>query len=838
VLKKGVSISSPQRSRIPLDSSPTDKPALRELAAVAIISASVLGLEVALMRALSISRWHHFAYLVVALALLGFGASGTWLGLFSPRLLPRFLTWSRGLTLALAVTITLCYRLAESLPLNIRYILFSGEQVLYLICYQALIFLPFLLAGIIIGLTLIRFSSSVHLVYGANLIGSGAGPIIAVGLMLWLPPARLIQVAALAVWGAVFLWRTQPETKDFWWRRGIPFFAGLVLALELTTLPVPVRLDPHKMLAELQRWQKQGDANHLVTRHGPRARLDVFKSSRLHYTLFAGLTATTPPPAQSLLLVDGDTAGPIFDIKDQDEATILDHTPMSVAYRLIPGARVLLLGETSGVNVWLARRFGASHITIVVENPQILELFRGPLAKVAGQSLTGEDLEIHVASPRHYLEYSKEHFDLIQVVGAESMAAGVSGLLSLHENYLFTVEGMARCLEHLTPTGLITITRGLQSPPRDNIKILATLADSMEKIGLNDTMDRLVQLRNHLAVCTLAARKPFRPPQVEKIIEISDRLWLDIDTLPGFDPSRRKPFNQLIGPEGSKGSFFQLAASKIFSSEREEFFEDWAFNIRPATDDRPYFFDFFRWRSLPRFIRSHGHHWFQRLELGYIILLISFGQIVGAATLLLLIPLFLWARQRSTPPGRGLVFCYFLLLGLGFLALEMSLMQRFTLLMGDPLLAVAVVLSGFLFFSGCGSLCSQQWTRSPLQAIVVAGIGIALVAPLILWLSHALLGTVSTWNTPGRFLLVLMLLAPLAFLMGWPFPAGMLLLEKWSPGLLPWAWGINGFASVAAAPLTVLLAMSLGFRLVLALAVMAYLLAVVSALKVGWSEGS
>ena len=837
MLKEGASITYPQRSQIPVDSSPTAKPALRELAAVAIISASVLGLEVALMRTLSISRWHHFAYLVVALALLGFGASGTWLGLFSPRLLPRFFTWSRGLTLALAVTITLCYRLAETLPLNIRYILFSGEQIFYLICYQALIFLPFLLAGVLIGLTLIRFSSSVHLVYGANLIGSGAGPIIAVGLMLWLPPARLIQAAALAVWAAVFLWRPESEAKNFWWRAAIPLFTGLVLALELTTLPVPMRLDPHKMLAELQRWQKQGDAHHVVTRHGPRGRLDVFKSSRLHYTLFAGLTATTPPPAQSLLLADGDTAGPIFHIKDQDEASILDHTPMSVAYRLIPGARVLLLGETSGVNVWLARRFGASHITIVVENPQILELFSGPLAHVAGHSFNGDDLEIHVASPRHYLEYSKEHFDLIQVVGAESMAAGVSGLLSLHENYLFTVEGMTGCLEHLTPTGLISITRGLQSPPRDNIKILATLADSMEKIGLQESMARLAQLRNHLAVCTLAARQPFRPAQVQKIIQISDRLWLDIDTLSGFDPSSRKPFNQLTGPEGFQGSFYQFAASKIFSSERDEFFKDWAFDVRPATDDRPYFFDFFRWRSLPRFISSYGHHWFQRLELGYVVLLISFGQIVGAAALLLLIPLFFWARQRSTLPGRGLAFCYFLLLGLGFLALEMSLMQRFTLLMGDPLLAVAVVLSGFLFFSGCGSLCNRQWTRSPLQAIVVAGVGIALVAPLVLWLSHALLGIVATWNTTGRFLLVLTLLAPLAFLMGWPFPAGMLLLEKWSPGLLPWAWGINGFASVAAAPLTVLLAMSLGFRLVLALAVMTYLLAVVLALRVGWGEG-
>jgi len=404
------------------------------------------------------------------------------------------------------------------------------------------------------------------------------------------------------------------------------------------------------------------------------------------------------------------------------------------------------------------------------------------------------------------------------------MAAGVSSLLSLHENYLFTVEGLARCLKRLTPIGLLTITRGLQSPPRDNIKILATLVEAMEKVGIPKPSDYIAQLRNHLAVCTLAARQPFQPLQFQALVQISDKLWLDIDTLAGFDPSSRKPFNQLLGPPGSKTSFFQLAANKIFSAEREAFIKDWAYNVRPATDDRPYFFDFFRWRSLPKFMESYGNLWFQRLELGYVILVISLVQIVAAAVLLLLLPLFIWARQR-TAPFRPALF-YFLLLGFGFLALEMSLMQRFTLLMGDPLLAAAAVLSGFLFFSGCGSLCSQRWVRSPLKAIAVSGLAIALVAPLVLFLSHSLLGFVATWNTAGRFLFTLSLLAPLAFLMGWPFPAGMSLLSVSSPALLAWAWGINGFASVAAAPLTVLLAMSLGFRLVLALAVLAYLLAV------------
>jgi hypothetical protein len=802
---------------------------MRELLAVAVISASVLGLQVALMRTLSISRWHHFAYLVVSLALLGFGASGTWLGLFSSRVLPRFFPWCRGLTLGLAISVTLCFRLAEILPLNMQYILFSGKQLFFLLCYQSLIFVPFLFAGVLIGLALIRFSSSVHLVYGANLIGSGAGPIIALGLMMWLPPARIIQAAGLIIWASVFLWRSGARDKGRRRQLDIPLIVGLLLALDLSVLPMPMRIDPHKMLAELQRWEKQGDAQHLVTEHGARARLDVFDSPRLHYTLFAGLTAEIPPPAQSLLLMDGNTAGPIFRIEDKAEATILDHTPMSIAYRLLPNPKVLLLGETSGVNIWLARRYGASQITVVMENPQILGLFRGPLADLGGQSLKGSDLEIHLASSRHFLEYSKEKFDIIQLASAESMAAGVSGLLSLHENYLLTVEGMARCLEHLTPVGLLTITRGLQSPPRDNIKIIATLVEAMEKVGIHKPPDYLAQLRNHLAVCTLAARQPFEPMQVQALAEISDELWLDIDTLSGLDPNSRKPFNQLLGPSGSKASFFQLAANKIFSADREEFIKNWAYNVKPATDDRPYFFDFFRWRSLPRFVESYGHYWLQRLELGYVVLVISLVQIVTAAIVLLLLPLLIWTRQRTTPLSLALL--YFLLIGFGFLALEMSLMQRFTLLMGDPLLAVGTVLSGFLFFSGCGSLCSQRWMDTPLKAIAVSGLAIALLAPLVLFLSQSLLGLVATWQTAGRFFLALSLLAPLAFLMGWPFPAGMSLLEQSSPTSLAWAWGINGFASVGAAPLTVLLAMSLGFRLVFALAVMAYLLAVIFGVK-------
>jgi spermidine synthase len=807
------------------------KPAPRDLVAVAVVSAAILGLEVALMRALSISRWHHFAYLVISLALLGFGASGTWLALLGRRRRGDLITWSRWLTLALAVSITLCYRLAEALPIDLRYLVFSGQQALYLLLYQLLLFVPFLLAGVLIGATLVHFSASVPLVYGANLLGSGAGPVLAVLVMFLLPPPRLIQGAALLTWAVSFLWSSPPQVRPEPRRQGIPALAlGLLLVGDLLVAP-PFHLDPQKMLAQLQHWEAQGDARHVLTREGPRGRLDVFASPHLHYTLFAGLTASTPPPPQALLLVDGDSVGPIFSIRSAAEAPILDHTLMSVAYRLLPNARVLLLGEMSGVNIWLARRFNAREITAVQGDPQITALFRGPLGSLSGHVFNGPNLQVAATTPRHYLESSEDHFDLIQVVSAEGMAAGVSGLLSLHEDYLLTVAGMARCLERLNPGGLVSISRGIQSPPRDNVKILATLAAALERRGVEKPEAHLAQVRNHLALCTLASTTPLRDEQKQKLIRIADELWLDLDALPGLDLSLRPPFNQLVTPPGVNGSLYHFAASQILSPHRQRFFQGYAYNVRPATDDRPYFFDFFRWRSLPRFLETYGPHWLQRLELGYVILVIALAEIVAVAVPVLFIPLLFTLRRPGAKAGSRLALAYFLLLGLGYLALEMTLMQRCTLLLGDPLLAAAGVLSALLLSSGCGSLLGRRWFRSPLPALTVATAAIALLAPLLLPLSGWLLAPMASWTTAVRFLVTLVLLAPPAFFMGWPFPIGMVLLEGRSPSLVPWAWGMNGFASVAAAPLAVLLAMSFGFQAVVFGAVGCYLLAFVLASK-------
>jgi hypothetical protein len=295
--------------------------------------------------------------------------------------------------------------------------------------------------------------------------------------------------------------------------------------------------------------------------------------------------------------------------------------------------------------------------------------------------------------------------------------------------------------------------------------------------------------------------------------------WAPCD---GLHPERQ--VNQVDGPPGRGCSWYRHAATRILSEERDAFFRDWAYDVRPATDDSPYFHDFFRWRSLPLLIRSYGEHWLRRAELGYVVLVFALAQAVVCGAVLILLPLVLRKRRGA---GRGkLATCgYFALLGLAYLMMEMTFMLRFSRFLGDPLWAAAIVLAGFLVSSGLGSAASGRYGGGPCRAIGLAAIGLGVVAVgYALALDAALRGFVGL-PLGGRAAVALALTAPPAFLMGWFFPNGLALVERGAPGLTPWAWGVNGFASVAASPLAVLLAIAVGYRAVLLLVGVLYLLA-------------
>ncbi|MFO7958652.1 MAG: hypothetical protein R6X33_16305 [Candidatus Brocadiia bacterium] len=798
-------------------------------AAVFLQAAAILALELVLMRCFSVARWHHFSYLVIGAALLGFGASGTFLTFLGDRLERRFGFWVFILTLAFAASVPLTFRLTQWLPLDVQYVLYSARQGGLMFAHDFLIFVPFFLGACVLGLSLMHFEQRVHFIYGANLVGSGVGAAVATGAMFLMAPHRLLYpVAGLGVLAAL-CWAVA------WNRRRtlgglLVLLVGAGLLAESLCTPVALRIDQYKDMATLQRWAREGGARKLLTRYGPRARVDVYESPRLHMTMFAGLTATEAPPPQLGLLLDGHLTAPVLEVDSPEEASILDHTPMSLPYRLLERPRVLLLGETGGGNVWLAQRMGAAHVTVVQPNPQVARILTGPLAERSGGVLTADNVTVRSAGLREFMEHTDQRFDIIQIVSTEGPAAGVSALRSLHEDFLLTVEGMARCAERLTDRGIVSVTRGVQEPPRDNVKLLATLRAALERADRPEPGRHLVQVRNLLAATTLAFARPIRKERCAALRAAARELRVDVEwaACPGVEYG--EPVHRIAGPEGEDYSWFHHAAARILSAERESFFRNWAFDVRPATDESPYFYNFFRWSSLPDYWQAYGRRWLTRVELGYVVLVFALLQVVLVGGVLILLPLL---RLRRTGGGRLPTFLYFSLIGLAFLMLEMVCLLKFTYFLGDPIYSAAGVLAAFLVFSGLGSALSRRLSPSPRRAITLAALGVAALAVLYAVGLDPLFSALIGWPLPARFGVAVVVAAPAAFLMGWPLPNGLSLARRSDRRLVPWAWGANGFASVAASPLAVLLAIEVGYTAVLLLVALLYVLATLVSRRLG-----
>jgi len=294
---------------------------------------------------------------------------------------------------------------------------------------------------------------------------------------------------------------------------------------------------------------------------------------------------------------------------------------------------------------------------------------------------------------------------------------------------------------------------------------------------------------------------------------------------PGITRDEANHYNQM--PE----AWFFEGTIRLLGPERAGFMDAYKFNIHPATDDRPYFSHFLKWRTLPELMALKGRGSMPMLEWGYLILIVTLLMALLASFLLVLLPLWLQRRKYTRASGlRWRIVAYFLaigvafmFIGVAFMFIEIAFIQKFILFLHHPLYAVSVVLCTFLVFAGLGSLMSARWRKHVSLLMVTAGIGVLSVLYVLF------LPAVFNWlvQIPGAFKIPVsaLLIAPLAFLMGMPFPLGMSLVSDKLPSWIPWAWGVNGCASVVSAILATLLAIHIGFVFVVLIAVVLYLLA-------------
>ena len=529
------------------------------------------------------------------------------------------------------------------------------------------------------------------------------------------------------------------------------------------------------------------------------------------------------PPEQLAVFTDADGMSAITRYDgDPGSVAYLGDLTAALPFSLLEKPAVLILGAGAGNDVLLSLYHGASRVDAVELNPQMTSLVAESYADFAGRIYDDPRVTVHTDEARGFVARSGGKYDLIQIGLLDSFGASGAGVQALNESYIYTVEALREYLADLEPGGLLAITRWIKMPPRDSLKLLATAIEALRQTGVSEPGRRIAMVRSWNTSTLLVRNGDFTSIEIERIREFARSRSFDTAYFPGMHAAEANRFNRLAEP------YIYDAAIALLGDTPGEFSARYKFYVEPATDDRPYFFHFFRWRTLPEVMTLRKAGGAGLIEWGYLVLVATFVQAAVLGLVLILLPLSL--VKHSWPAGTGRDFgFYFLLLGLAFLFVEMAFIQKFILFLSNPLYSVAVVLSGFLLFAGLGSALSERFARwlpwpgiSPVTAAVSA---IAMMALFYVFM----LPVVFSWFTgladPAKIALSLALIAPLAFFMGMPFPLGLRRLTVPAPGFVPWAWGINGFASVVSAVLATLLAIEFGFNAVILLALLLYALA-------------
>jgi hypothetical protein len=775
-------------------------------AGIFLLSLAGLLFQVVLTRLASAALNYHLAFLAVSAGVLGTGIGATWVACWGPGrsaggAAPSRMAGLAGMAgMATAAAGAIALNLAAFAWLPLGALGAPGLLAVTLLAYP-LLAAPYVCVGAAVTLALRTWPQRAGGLYAADLAGAGVGSLLAIPLMSVLGPPLAGAAAAVAAGGAVPLLasgRARARARPLALGAGA---AAVALATALFPPPAPNVL-PSKPLAVLLDPARYPGATRLATRWDATSRVDVFRSpgAALLWSDAAGGAAgaagAAVPPDLLGMTIDGDALTAVPVRRPGERLPYAGRLPASAAYAVAPRAEVLVIGPGGGVDVAAALAYGASRVEAVEVNPGVAGLLLGPLAAAGGDLYREPGVHLVVDEGRSYLQRSPRRFDVIALTAVDSWAALAAGSYSLAESYLYTEEAVGLYLDRLNEGGVLAVSRWFTAPPRE-LQRLATVAGA-----------------------AVAARGG---------APASARLLLRADA---GGPGEAGDFGTLLVRRGAftpaelerARAFAATGGLTLYAGDDLEALLEAADTAgRPATDDRPYFFDFLPWsRVLGGDLPAGG------LPRGHAVLLLALLQGLCLGVAGVVVPrrrLPGWCRGRL----RLRLGAFAAAAGLGFMLAEMALLQRLTLLLGQPGLSLALALAGLLLGAGAGAAGWRRWAARPAAPLVGAAVLLALEGLLL----PALAGTALSWPLAGRIGLALGATFLPALLMGTALPLGAAGPGRSDPAVLPWMWAINGAAAAAGAALAVMLAMELGGRAVLLIGATLYL-AMAALADAGW----
>jgi hypothetical protein len=773
-----------------------DAPApLRAALAVGLVAGCTLALQVLLTRVLSAVLAYHFSFLAISLALLGVGAGalaiylrGSWFEGPLEGLLSR---WAAVLAGALALMPLVLVRLDYSSGIGAS---LSTKFVLTLAVVCVLATVPFVAAGVTIALAVRGYAHSIGRVYAFDLAGAAIGAVAVVPL-LWICSGTtlLVGLSLLAALAVLLFGARERALRRL--AAGAAVLAALATLLAAATnaydLPphttAPAGLEPVSV-----RWTP---LTRVLAYPPPRnARIAPLFYDRIY----------APVPVRS----PGD---PIPDWRQ------LSLGPQSVGYELAGPGRTLVIGGGGGRDIENALSSGQRRVDVIELNRVIREAVDDDMARWSGSPYSLPGVSVTIGDGRSKLAARETKYDVIHIGFTDTLSANSAAGFALTEANLYTVEAYQEYFDHLEPGGILDVTRLHRLVGDEALRATVLALEALEREGIEHPERNVVVLLGHdifneLFGTVLARREPWTDAELARIRRLADARGDGVAFAPG-------------GPY--RLEWVQLARAR----DHQAFCHDYRLDVCPPTDDQPFFFNMTRLSGLLE--KPPAGYFFATDPLRILAVTLVILTLLSAFAFGL--PLRLMRGEGERPPARAVLF--FAAIGLGFLLLEIALIQRFVLFLGFPTYALSVVLFSLLAFTGVGSLLSAR-LGEPRRALIGAlAVGCLLIAAAAFGLQPLLRGVIE-WPFAARVALSVALLAPVGLALGMAMPIALTRLAGLHPGAVPWGWAVNGIASVLASVLAVAVAITWGFAVVTLVALAFYLLALADALRGRWPASS
>lgn len=770
----------------------TEIPEKTLLAGLALTSFAALLLELALTRLFSVVLFYHFAFLAISIALLGLGAGGVFAYLLKSRLAG---VNTRALAARLCMANSIIVVVVLEVVLHTRVALeVSAKNFLHLTALYLAAAVPFFLTGLLFSVVFAREPRRIPRLYGADLCGGAMACLAVVPLLNWLGGPNVILVAGFALAAAGMIWAEVPGT-----RRNAGLLALALAALtganysgRLIDVVYAKGMFRDPAWVEFARWNALSRVE--VDRQGE-AKAVVIDADASTYIMNADLAHW----------------------HDTDWEHDLMSAPPALANVLRPHGEFAIIGPGGGVDVLRAVANGSPSVTGIEINPIIATtIMRERYADYSQHLYQRPDVHIHVTDGRSFLRSTPQRFDVVQMTLVDTWASTAAGAFALSENNLYTVEAFREYFEHLKPDGMVAITRWEFRHPREALRVVAVAMDALHRMGVaNPARNFIVASQGPLnedgiPVVVLAKKTPFTPAEETAVIGHFDQ-YSELEALYLPSQTGKNPFSDLIA-----------------SNDPYAFARGYAYNVAPVSDNAPFFFFTLKAGQILREkgLRE-GIDW--KVNLGVLVLLLVLVISLAAVLAFLVLPLALKGGKARQSP---LPVLYFVAVGLGYILVEIAFIQRFVLFLGHPTYALTVVIFLLMLSSGAGSLLSRLWLPHTKMVWVPITLVVVTLMADVFFLPSRLAALVG-FSFGYRLLVSGILLIPLGFVMGMPFPTGLRALAAApapefpasSDNAVEWAWAMNAAASVLGSVLAMIIAIRFGLTVTLACGAVAYLLA-------------